>query len=193
MPRKSINNTKVKIVDAAWKLFYEQGYDDTTIDDIVSESNTSKGTFYHYFQSKDSLLGTLSILFDEKYEEILPNIDPNMNSFDKLMFLNQALFGTIEDRISLDLITQLYSYQLLNKTKELLDHNRTYYKVLRQIILEGQSRGEISNKHTVNEISKLYALCERALIYDWCLCSGEYSLRSYSKDTLPLMLGYLRG
>ena len=39
---------------------------------------------------------------------------------------------------------------------------------------------------------KLYALCERALMYDWCLCGGEYSLRDYAASVLPYFLsGFL--
>ena len=46
MSKKQPRNTKGKIISAAWKLFYEQGYDDTTIDEIIAESGTSKGSFY---------------------------------------------------------------------------------------------------------------------------------------------------
>ena len=38
-------NVKRRIVDAAWELFYEKGYDDTTVDDIIRLSETSKGSF----------------------------------------------------------------------------------------------------------------------------------------------------
>ena len=64
MGKKSQKNTKAKIVSAAWRLFYEQGYDDTTIDEIIKESGTSRGSFYHYFDGKDALLSSLSYLFD---------------------------------------------------------------------------------------------------------------------------------
>ena len=50
MPRKNTRNTKGRIISAAWKLFYQQGYEDTTVEDIVFESETSKGSFYHYFE-----------------------------------------------------------------------------------------------------------------------------------------------
>ena len=70
MRKKRTQTTKAKIVSAAWKLFYEQGYEDTTVDDIVYESGTSKGSFYHYFSGKDALLSSLSYLFDEKYAEL---------------------------------------------------------------------------------------------------------------------------
>ena len=71
MSKKTARNTKGKIIVAAWKLFYEQGYDDTTIEEIIEESGTSKGSFYHYFTGKDALLSSLSYMFDEKYEELI--------------------------------------------------------------------------------------------------------------------------
>ena len=75
MPKKNNRNTKGKIVSAAWRLFYRQGYDDTTVDEIIDESQTSRGSFYHYFEGKDALLSSLSYLFDEKYREIMPGLD----------------------------------------------------------------------------------------------------------------------
>ena len=45
MTKKNSRNTRGKIVAAAWKLFYEQGYEETTIDEIIEESGTSKGRF----------------------------------------------------------------------------------------------------------------------------------------------------
>lgn len=186
---KKNNTTKTKIVTAAWKLFYEQGYDETTIDEIVELSETSKGSFYHYFQGKDALLSTLSDLFDNKYQEILPDLEDIENSFDQLMHLNSELFKMIDNKISIDMIARLYSSQLTTSgQKHLLDHNRLYYKLLRQITLDGQQKGELTDDVSVNEFVKAYALCERALIYDWCICNGEYSLVQYGRLMMPLFL-----
>ena len=192
MARKNTRNTRGRIVSAAWKLFYEQGYEDTTIDEIIERSGTSKGSFYHYFEGKDALLGSLSFLFDEKYAELKETLDPEMNAFDKLMYLNRELFRMIEDRVSLDLLAQLISTQLVTRgEKHLLDHNRIYYRLLRTIIAEGQRRGELCAEYSVNDIVKTYTLCERALMYDWCLCGGEYSLAAYAQRMLPMfMSGY---
>ena len=145
MARKNPRNTRRKIVTAAWKLFYEQGYDRTTVDQIILESGTSKGSFYHYFSGKDALLSSLSSLFDDKYEELMQEIDPDMNSFDKLMFLNRELFQMIEDTVSVELTSRMYATQLTTTgEKHLLDQGRTYYKLLRKISQEGQQRGEIA-------------------------------------------------
>ncbi len=194
MAKKNNRNTKSKIVSAAWKLFYEQGYDDTTIEEIVEKSGTSKGSFYHYFSGKDALLSSLSDLFDDRYQQLMGQIPAQMNSFEKLMLLNQELFRMMDDTVPLSLVSRLYSSQLTTAgEKHLLDHNRVYYKLLRQITAEGQQRGEIRQDISVNDFIKAYALCERALIYDWCLCNGEYSLTQYARQMLPMFLNGFRG
>ena len=194
MPRKNARNTKNRIISAAWKLFYQQGYEDTTVEDIVFESETSKGSFYHYFEGKDALLGTLAYVFDEKYEELMQTMDPELDAMDKLAYLNRELFAMIDGGISMDLLARLLSTQLLARgEKHLLDRNRTYFKLLRQIITEGQRAGQLRQDRSVNEIVKAYALWERALLYDWCLCGGDYSLAAYTEKTTPMFLESYRG
>lgn len=191
--KKNVRNTQGKIITAAWDLFYEQGYENTTVEEIIEKSGTSKGSFYHYFDGKDALLGSLSYIFDEEYERLQNEIDDSMNSFDKLLYLNEKLFEMIENRIDLDLLKRLYSTQLLAKgEKQLLDSKRLYYKLLKRIVTEGQARNELKSSMSVNEIVKLYAMCERALLYDWCLCNGDYSLVSYSKKVIPMFMSEIR-
>ncbi len=189
MAKKNARNTRSRIVNAAWKLFYEQGYEDTTVEEIIEVSHTSKGSFYHYFDGKDALLGTLSSLFDEKYQELSLQMDPESDAMEKLLFLNSELFAMIENRVSVELLARLLSTQLVtNGEKHLLDRNRTYYKLLRKIISEGVEAGELNSQSSVSEMVKIYAMSERALMYDWCLCGGEYSLRQYSAAVLPSFL-----
>ena len=189
VPRKNTRNTRGRIISAAWKLFYEQGYEDTTVEDIVFESETSKGSFYHYFDGKDALLGTLAYVFDEKYEQLMETMDPEMDAMEKLIYLNHELFAMIDGGVSIDLLARLLSTQLLTRgEKHLLDRNRTYFKLLRQIISDGQKSGQLRGDKTVNEIVRAYALWERALLYDWCLAGGEYSLVAYTDGVTPMFL-----
>ena len=189
MAKKKTRNTRGKIIDAAWQLFYRQGYYDTTVEEIIEASGTSRGSFYHYFQGKDDLLSTLADVFDRKYEELAETMDPEMDRFDQLMYLNRELFAMLENSISLDLVARLYSSQLVTRgDKSLMDHNRIYYRLLRQIVLQGQERGELRLDVTANEIVRAYTLCERALIYDWCLSGGDYSLTQYAKAMMPMFL-----
>ena len=190
--KRVTNETKGRIVSAAWKLFYQYGYSNTTIDDIVEESNTSKGSFYHYFNSKDDLMGSLSYLFDEKYEELTETMDPSLSPVDKLITMNRELFLMIENTVSVSMLSQLFAAQLTSSSeKHLLDPDRTYYKLLRQIAIEGQSQGIFRDDLSVNDITKSYALYERGMMYDWCISSGNYSLCQYSEKMLPLFIAGL--
>ena len=189
MKKKSSRNTKGKIVSAAWQLFYQQGYDDTTIDEIGEASGTSKGSFYHYFDGKDALLSSLSYLFDEKYEELIETMDDSLSPIDKLIYMNKELFLMIENTVSVDLLCQLFATQLITSgEKHLLSTGRTYYKLLRQIAIDGQQNGYFREDLSINDITKAYAMFERGLMYDWCLCNGNYSLCQYSGTILPLFL-----
>ena len=193
MKQKKSSNTKGKIISAAWQLFYDQGYEQTTIDEIVEASHTSKGSFYHYFEGKDALLGTLSYVFDEKYAELEPRLAGIGNRMEQLLFLNRELFSMIENSISLELLARLLSSQLTTRgEKYLLDRNRYYYRLLRRIFQEGQADGEFRTDLSVNDLVKLYAVSERALLYDWCICNGEYSLKTYGQALMPIYLGKIQ-
>ncbi|MBR3784965.1 MAG: TetR/AcrR family transcriptional regulator [Firmicutes bacterium] len=191
--KKNSRNTKGKIVSAAWKLFYEQGYDNTTVEEIVEESGTSRGSFYHYFEGKDALLSSLSYLFDDKYEELEKTMDPTLSPIDKLLYMNQELFLMIENTVSVELLCQLFATQLTTSgERHLLNPNRTYYKLLRQVTMEGQKAGFFKDGLSVNDITRAYAMFERGLMYDWCISSGSYSLCQQAQIMMPLFLEGLR-
>ena len=188
MPRKR-QSTKSRIVKAAWNLFYKNGYDHTTVEDIIAASKTSKGTFYHYFKGKEALLNSLSYLFDEKYEELAAVIDPNLSSYDKLLFLNHELFYMIETSVDIRLLAFLYSSQLITKDKKSLsDSKRFYFKWVTEILSEGLERGEFKNTSSAEELMNIYAMYERAMLYDWSLFKDKYSLSEYSDKLLPHVL-----
>ena len=53
------NVTRRRILDAATAVFSEKGYHGTAVDDIVKVSNTSKGSFYFHFPSKQEIFFAL--------------------------------------------------------------------------------------------------------------------------------------
>lgn len=184
---------KARIVSAAWQLFHDKGYDHTTVDDIIELSGTSKGSFYYYFNTKDELLSTLSTVLDDYYEELSVQMDEEMDNYEKLLYLNDKVHSMIEEKISIDLLASLYSTQLIAKgQRHLLDQNRVYYRLISRIVEEGQKKGEIRQDKSIGEITKYYSLCERALISDWCLSKGDYSLGEYSREYMPVMMEHFK-
>src|SRR5260370_12385446 len=47
--------TRDQILNAAARLMHVQGYQSTSLDDVLRESGVGKGNFYYYFKSKEDL------------------------------------------------------------------------------------------------------------------------------------------
>lgn len=58
MPRivKSADDRRNEILDGAQALFFERGYERTTVNDVIAKVGISKGGFYHHFKAKEDLL-----------------------------------------------------------------------------------------------------------------------------------------
>nr|WP_237757298.1 TetR/AcrR family transcriptional regulator [Lactiplantibacillus xiangfangensis] len=59
MPRKRNTQRRMEIVNAAFRLFAEQGYDNVQMKDIADECDISKSLLQHYFPKKIVLLSTM--------------------------------------------------------------------------------------------------------------------------------------
>jgi len=57
--RRERPTTRARILDAAVEVFAQKGYYQTAVDDIVRASSTSKGSFYHFFPSKQGIFEAL--------------------------------------------------------------------------------------------------------------------------------------
>jgi len=64
--------TRSRILEAAIRVFSEKGYYQTAVDDIVEASKTSKGSFYHFFPSKQ---GIFLALVDALNEQLVAKVD----------------------------------------------------------------------------------------------------------------------
>ncbi len=62
-----------EILDVAQKLVYLKGYEQTSIQDIITEIGIAKGTFYHYFSSK---LDLLDAMIERMIEQTLQSLEP---------------------------------------------------------------------------------------------------------------------
>ena len=56
------------IINAAWELFQDKGYEETTLKDIIARSGTSRGALYHNFRSKEDVLFMMAWYFDKEYD-----------------------------------------------------------------------------------------------------------------------------
>ena len=57
---RGYDERRAEILDSAQKLFFLKGYETASVNEIIEAAGISKGTFYHYFESKDELLESIA-------------------------------------------------------------------------------------------------------------------------------------
>ena len=182
-----------KIIDTAWELFYENGYENTTVNDIIRKVGTSKGGFYYYFKAKEDLLNSLYSVFDREYEKFYENMDQNQDSLMKLKQLSQYVSYFIEGNVSAELLAALYQSQLAKKSQDnFLNPDRYYINLVKKIISEGQKKGEIRTDISVEELAHDVLVLERGIIMDWCVQNGSFSLVYYGSRSFDLYIEFMR-
>ena len=70
--RRERPETRARILDAAAEVFATKGYYRAAVDDIVQASQTSKGSFYHFFPSKE---GIFLALVDKLHAQLLSRVE----------------------------------------------------------------------------------------------------------------------
>ena len=107
-PEKTIE----QILEVSTKLFIKQGYEKTTIQDIITELQMSKGAIYHHFKSKEEILHAVinkrSVYAKGMLIELI-NTTTGKNMRDKI---SNIMMATILDKknheIDSILVSQIY-------------------------------------------------------------------------------------
>jgi AcrR family transcriptional regulator len=76
-----------EILDVAQALFARQGYDATSVSEIIGAIGVSKGAFYHHFASKEDLLEAIACRYAQQTAALTHDVlnDPTLDSFSKLV------------------------------------------------------------------------------------------------------------
>jgi TetR/AcrR family transcriptional repressor of nem operon len=81
---KKVTDTKERIIKAAGMLYSTHGCEGTTLDDIITAAGITKGAFYHYFKTKDSLSEDLLDNIIDDYQNLAASLDFKAEPIDQL-------------------------------------------------------------------------------------------------------------
>jgi AcrR family transcriptional regulator len=98
-PRKSDSNRQ-KIIEAAYDLFYHQGFNQTSFSDIAEAASFPRGNFYYYFKSKDELLSEVVQYQVARMKQMIAEWNSaTSDPAKRLIFLAEMLESSREDLI----------------------------------------------------------------------------------------------
>lgn len=175
---KKIAKKKKKILRSSIRLFKEDGYYNVSIDDIVKATDSSTGSFYNYFGSKDELVIS--------YRRDL------LNSCRKF-YRSLQTDSTYTDKNSLDMLRALtvYVLELLTdlgeefgrvftahrlKETDAIPEDKPYLPLIVELIEAGQQDKSIRSDYSVDKIANIIDFFITGCHIDWQVKRGIYNM-----------------
>jgi len=82
--------TKRRILNTAFRLFHEQGYNATSVSTILREAEINSGSLYHFFPSKEALLcGVLEFALEELHPRVMAHVESIEDPIERIFGLLQ--------------------------------------------------------------------------------------------------------
>lgn len=161
LSKAAAQERKERIVDLAERLFVQDGYENTTVDDIVQKLGLAKGTYYYHFNSKEALmiavsekliLNTTRKLIDvarQKDQDIVWRIRTVLKTYQEDFYRNKAIWRQVYHWRN----AALYSCVAHISAKR-------FNPILEELLSEANSTGAIAVPHPREAAESLLVLFE---------------------------------
>jgi AcrR family transcriptional regulator len=150
-----VTTARDRVLDAAVDLFAQQGYDATSVAQVIERAGSTKGGFYHHFASKDALLyevyGNLITAQLERMDEIVAKRLPPSDTL-------RALILDLVESTAASAQRALVFWRELHRlgdehTASYRAARRRYHDTVRKLIRSGQASGAFARVASADTIT----------------------------------------
>ena len=179
---------KQDLLNIAYRMFIEKGYENTSVDDIITEAGIAKGTYYYYFESKEATLEAVIEMMIEKAENIAKTAITNPVPIPQKLASVVYAFRPNKDEI---VITDV-----LERKENIVMHDKIGKKIvevavpiLSDIVREGIAQGIFACTNVEERVKMLLIMSQNMFDY------GAYSNKDIEVyvDMLEKSLGAKEG
>ncbi|MBE5996401.1 MAG: TetR/AcrR family transcriptional regulator [Lachnospiraceae bacterium] len=166
--QKQAMETKKLLIRKGRKYLAENGTQAFRIDDFVKECSVSKGTFYHYFPSKDEFIFSI---MEFPYMELREEVNARMQED----IVDQIRWFAVEHtrflvEFGTDFTAHFYA-GAFNGTISTSSHVESDYlmEIFTLILGKGVESGKLRKDTPVEQLSQIFSACLRGRSVTWCL------------------------
>ena len=199
-PVQNLNNIsreserKRKILTSAIKIFGEKGFQNATISEIAKESGIGDATIYEYFKNKEDILLAIPV---EITKELIPQINDHMmgikGALNKLRKFIWWWLNYVEKNPGYGSIVLLeLKTSKTYVSNEAYQAARNFYKIVLDIIREGQEEGSIKKEINIYLARSICVGAIEHIIIRWLLKERKYSLTQYADELADLLVDSLK-
>lgn len=153
----TVNSTKQKVVDAASALFFQKGFDGTTVRDIAERASVNVSLISYYFKSKQ---GLLEYAVSTYYEHFFTQI--------------RQMLEDVKDQSPLEKVKKL--------TEVIIEYRQEHYQIASLV-----QRELSLDSTFVREVSVTYLAKERYIISELFFDIIKHNRHKYRKRSFLLM------
>lgn len=179
-----------QIIDTSIKMFRKRGYENTRIDDIVQTLEISQPTFFRYFPSKDAVLRQVG---QRGYACICERLRTELSSKATTGERLRRLYGTMAHEVEAD--RRLWQAVVLSgamdpvRSAELREPEEAAAGLLREILTQGQKRGEVTQTFPVVDMAEFMEGLYNTVVRQWAVdLTGPHKLTDRVRSAVEFFL-----
>jgi AcrR family transcriptional regulator len=183
-----------QIIDTSIRLFRTHGYEATRIDDIVQLLEISQPTFFRYFSSKDAVLREVG---ERGYACICERLRSELSNKAGTGERLRRLYVTMAREVEAD--RQLWQAVVLSgamdpvRCAELRGHEEAAARLLREILTQGQKRGEVTRAFPVVHLAEFMEGLYNTVVRQWAVdLTGPHKLTDRVRSAVDFFLCGIR-
>src|ERR1700723_1649786 len=183
-----------QIIDTSIKLFRKRGFENTRIDDIVQALEISQPTFFRYFPSKDAVLREVG---ERGYACICERLRSELSSKAQTSERLRRLYTTMAHEVQAD--RKLWQAVVLSgamdpvRSAELRGHEEAAVGLLREILTQGQKRGEVTRAFPVVHLAEFMEALYNTVVRQWAVdLTGPHKLTERVRSAVEFFLRGIR-
>lgn len=187
------NNDKYhQILNAAIKIFAEQGYHNSTISQVAREAGVADGTIYIYFKNKaDILFNFFSYKTRRVFDQFKEAVDKSENAEDKLRNLIRRHFDEFQNDPHMAVVFQREALQARYIDEVYIkDITKMYLDIIDEIFVQGRKEGSVRKDFPAGLAKRLVLGAVNEVINTWVVAGIKYDLVTMAD---PLVDLYFKG
>lgn len=185
----SCNLKKTEILRQA-KITYKNYTEKPSLNTILKELQIPKGTFYHYFKSKDDFLYQIIISNKVGTKNIYEKIKGSMSSYDSYMYIVNHVFTNMQSLDKTELViylkNQFSEFEIANDFSQIMQDED--FNTFIQIIKDGIDSGEFTPKIDVDLFFQIIVSLTVGLLHIWAYNKESINLVEFITNTTSQLL-----
>jgi AcrR family transcriptional regulator len=179
-----------QIIETSIKLFRKHGYEETRIDQIVQALEISQPTFFRYFPTKDAVLREVG---ERGYacicERLRTELSSKAGTGERLRRLYVSMAKEVETDRKLWQAVVLSGAMDPVRSAGLRDHEEAAASLLREILTQGQKRGEVTRAFPVLHLAEFMEGLYNTVVRQWAVdLTGPHKLTERTRSAVEFFL-----